>query len=49
MASEAKEGKTVGKKKSSLAAAGAEMMAPPAKMKLKDLDPLQKTVLNQQV
>ena len=36
--------KVVGKKKSSMAAAGAEVIAAPAKMRLKDKDPLQNTV-----
>ena len=36
--------KVVGKKKSSMATAGAELIAAPAKMRLKDKDPLQNTV-----
>ena len=45
-ASASKDSKTVGKKKSSMAAAGAEIIAQPTKLKIKEKDPLQKQVFN---
>lgn len=49
-ASAAKDKKSAtGSKKSSMASAGAEIMAPPPKLKLREKDPLQQEVFNSQV
>ena len=46
---EKKETKPVGKKPSGLAAAGAEIVQPAPKLKIKEKDALQKKVFNSQV